>query len=269
MEIYYFSGTGNSLHVSRELKKRFPQSTLIPIISILKNEIIEPNAETIGIVFPIHAFTYPWIIKDFLQKIDLKSTSYVFAIATRICFTKIFSDINKLLANQNKTLDAYFSFEMPQNYIPIFNVYSNEKIIEVKSEMQKKLDLIKHVIAKKEKHQPKDHKGWFILSHVISPLITLFFQKIRFPDMAKSFYADSKCKGCGICKEVCLSERIKMKNKRPQWQADIKCTYCFSCLHFCPVHSIQIKKRNTIKKGRNHHPLITVNDIIKQKNNDI
>jgi len=25
-EIYYFSGTGNSLHVARELKRRFPGS---------------------------------------------------------------------------------------------------------------------------------------------------------------------------------------------------------------------------------------------------
>jgi len=128
MEIYYFSGTGNSLQVSRELTKRFPESTLIPIISVLKDEKIEPKAETIGIVFPIHALTFPWPVKELLQKIDLKSTSYVFAIATRVCFVKVFSDMNKILKKQNRFLDAYFSFEMPENYIPIFKVYSNEKI---------------------------------------------------------------------------------------------------------------------------------------------
>lgn len=29
-EIYYFSGTGNTLHVSEELQKRLPDSTCIP-----------------------------------------------------------------------------------------------------------------------------------------------------------------------------------------------------------------------------------------------
>jgi ferredoxin len=268
MEIYYFSGTGNSLQVSRELIKRFPEATLIPIISALKNEKIEPKVETIGIVFPIHALTFPWPVKEFLQKIDLKSTSYIFAIATRVCFIKVFSDMNKILEKQNRSIDAYFSFEMPESYIPIFKCYSNEKILKVESERQKIMDSIENVIEKKDKHQPKDHKGWFILSHIIYPLTTLFFQKLRFPSMERSFYADSKCNGCGICEKVCLSGRIKMVNKRPQWQADIKCTYCFACLHFCPVHSIQIKNRNTIKKGRYHNPSITANDIIKQKSND-
>jgi flavodoxin len=33
--IYYFSGTGNSLHVARELQQRLPESRLIPIVRLL------------------------------------------------------------------------------------------------------------------------------------------------------------------------------------------------------------------------------------------
>ncbi len=29
IEIYYFSGTGNSLHIAREIQKRIPDTTLI------------------------------------------------------------------------------------------------------------------------------------------------------------------------------------------------------------------------------------------------
>ena len=53
-EIYYFSGTGNSLHVARELQKRIPETNLIPIVSLLNNNVIETNGETVGFVFPIH-----------------------------------------------------------------------------------------------------------------------------------------------------------------------------------------------------------------------
>ncbi|HQE93577.1 MAG TPA: hypothetical protein PLH19_12095 [Anaerolineae bacterium] len=42
-QIYYFSGTGNSLHVARELEKRLPETSLVPIISVLKDEHIAEN----------------------------------------------------------------------------------------------------------------------------------------------------------------------------------------------------------------------------------
>ena len=34
-EIYCFSGTGNSLHVARQLQKRLPAAKLIPILSLV------------------------------------------------------------------------------------------------------------------------------------------------------------------------------------------------------------------------------------------
>lgn len=63
-EIYYFSGTGNSLYVARELQKRIPDSTLVPIAALLnacskvkvgedeRDKKIETTADTIGFVFP-------------------------------------------------------------------------------------------------------------------------------------------------------------------------------------------------------------------------
>jgi hypothetical protein len=38
MELYYFSGTGNSLHVARELAARFPGASLVPIIGVLEDK---------------------------------------------------------------------------------------------------------------------------------------------------------------------------------------------------------------------------------------
>ena len=34
--IYYFSGTGNSLYVARELKRRLPEARLQSILSVIK-----------------------------------------------------------------------------------------------------------------------------------------------------------------------------------------------------------------------------------------
>jgi hypothetical protein len=39
-DIYTFSGTGNSLHVARELQGRLTNSNLVPIVRLLRQETI-------------------------------------------------------------------------------------------------------------------------------------------------------------------------------------------------------------------------------------
>ena len=76
-EIYYFSGTGNSLHAARELRKRIPETELIPIVSLLDRNIIKTNADTVGFIFPIHLAMAPAPVIEFVKKMDLKSAEYI------------------------------------------------------------------------------------------------------------------------------------------------------------------------------------------------
>lgn len=108
-EIYYFSGTGNSLHVAEELQKKISDSKLIPIVSLLRNDIIETHGETVGFVFPLHGMTVPIPVKKFVEKVNLKSSQYNFAIVTRggtKCFA--FNKIDKILKKKGRCLDSYF-----------------------------------------------------------------------------------------------------------------------------------------------------------------
>lgn len=265
IQIYYLSGTGNSLHVARELKRRLPETILVPIISVLKDDKIEATAETVGLVFPIHNLTTPILVKRFLQRVDMRSARYIFAVATRLCSDKVFLNIDKILGKQGKSLDAYFSVEMPCTYIPIFTLPSQGTIAKMEAELQKRLDGIQAIVASKQSNREKDDLLVFLLGRILYPLITAFMCKVRFPDMARSFYADSRCTGCGLCEKVCLSGRIKMKDDKPAWMESIDCVYCFACLHYCPVAAIQIRGRKTITKGRYHHPEVKAADIAGQK----
>ena len=83
-EIYYFSGTGNSLSVAKELQKRLTDSNLIPIIKLLNESKIQANGNIIGVVFPVHALTVPVAVRMFLRKLDLSSAEYIFIVATRM-----------------------------------------------------------------------------------------------------------------------------------------------------------------------------------------
>ena len=115
-EIYYFSGTGNSLHVARELQKRIPETNLIPMVSLLNKDVIETNGETVGFVFPIHFSAIPVPVKQFIKKLDLRSAKYVFATATRIGTPhSAFVDIEKMLKKKGRSLDSHFTLNMASN----------------------------------------------------------------------------------------------------------------------------------------------------------
>jgi ferredoxin len=265
-EIYYFSGTGNSLHVARELQERIEGAKLIPIVSLLNREVIETNAETIGFVFPIYMTAIPIPVKNFIKKLDLKSAKYIFAVATRIGTThSAFISIDKILKRKGKKLNAYFSLNMPSND-PKFNykVPTAEEIVKLEGVVHERLDTIQSIIKNKENSRGKDIN---CTSRV--PFIRLLSLLVTLTDKSKdNLYCDSKCNGCGICEKVCPSHKVKMAGEKPEWQDNIKCYHCAACLNYCPMQAAQIKSY-TEKNGRYSHPYATADDIAMQKNDAV
>lgn len=80
-EIYYFSGTGNSFTVARDIAKKI-HGKLIPIASHIEKESITTQADIIGIVFPVYYNDIPTIIRKFAEKLDDISGKYIFAVCT-------------------------------------------------------------------------------------------------------------------------------------------------------------------------------------------
>ena len=74
MEIFYFSGTGNSLHVARELGRRFPGAILIPIMTALRMEPVETRAEVAEMVetYQIPRSNGGFIAKHYPQPWDIQ-----------------------------------------------------------------------------------------------------------------------------------------------------------------------------------------------------
>ncbi len=80
-EIYYFSGTGNSLAVARDIARK-TNGKLIPIPSIMDKERIKTDADVIGIVFPVYYEPYggvPLIVRRFVRKLEGIGSKYIFA----------------------------------------------------------------------------------------------------------------------------------------------------------------------------------------------
>lgn len=269
-EIYYFSGTGNSLHAARELRKRITETELIPIVSLLDRNIIKTNADTVGFIFPIHLAMAPAPVIEFVKKMDLKSAEYIFAVATRAGSQhRAFIDLENILKKKGKTLDSFFSLNMPSND-PKFEGWkpaTQEEIRKLESDIQNKLDSIQEIILKKEKIHEEDTE--FITPMPAFPILSIFLPFLsRFYNV--EFYADSKCIRCGTCEKVCLSRKVKMIDEKPVWQKDVQCFFCHACLNYCPQHAVQIKSTRLLKSfteenERYSHPYATIDDIAGEK----
>ncbi len=278
-EIYYFSGSGNSLHVARGLQKRLPEAELIPIVSLLNQNVIEAEADTIGIVFPLQGPTFPNPVKTFLQKVDLKSADYIFAVATRGGTTcRIRKEIDKILKKKEKRLSSHFVMTVFNNDPKLksddskhsFHMLSEIELSQKTEEIESKLDLIKDIIINKEISHKKDTEYSVKMGFILEHLILLALKTQEHKSIKDYFYTDSKCTGCGLCERVCLSKKIVMKNGKPDWQDSKLCYMCYACLNFCPRESVQINdkwfmKSFTTTHGRYSHPYASATDIERQK----
>jgi NAD-dependent dihydropyrimidine dehydrogenase PreA subunit len=281
-EIYFFSGTGNSLHVAKELQKRLPGSKLIPILRLVNQESVAANGETVGFVFPHYASTLPSVVHTFVEKLDLGLAKYLFAIATRGgTGTMAFIEIDEILKKKGQRLDSFFVFTMPCSSDPLVKGYASrmteERIHSLESEMLARLDSIQRTIVNQEINRQEDTgaatppPAFLIpllpLIDAASPLLITLGKRA---ETSFNFYHDAKCTGCGVCENICLADKVQMVSGRPVWQEAVKCHGCFACLNFCPEESIQVKskwylKSYTDQNGRYHHPEITAKEIAGQK----
>jgi ferredoxin len=277
-ELYWFSGTGNTLHVARGLQERLAGATLVPIVGQLRRETIRVGSDAVGIVFPLHGMTLPVPVRMLLERLDPGASRYLFAVATRggtIC--RAFEKADRILARKERRLDARFLVTMPSND-PKLAVYvqpSPESFAVLDEALPGRLDRIAAAIRQRAPADEEDHEG---VSFGLSPIGNRLMEGLVLFAMAlvsrigvnNYFYSDQKCNGCGTCQKVCLSGKVRLVDKRPTWQRNVKCYFCYSCLNYCPQEAVQIKskwymKSFTTSKGRYPHPYASASEVAEQK----
>ncbi len=272
VDIYYFSGAGNSLHGARELQKRLPEAKLIPIVSLLNRDTIETKAETVGFVFPLHVLTIPVPVQEFFRRLALGPAGYIFAIATRGGTPGLAMD--RVLKSRGRGFDTRFFLNMPYNdpNKKGFRPATPEEIAELESEVQARLDQVQKIIQRKEGSLEKDSPPWPVNPFVrlVAPLALAIGERLG---LDLSFYSDANCSGCGICEEVCLSRKIRMAEEKPVWLEDVRCYRCFACINYWPVQAVQLAstrymKSSTAGQGRYNNPGASVKDIAAQRSHN-
>jgi ferredoxin/flavodoxin len=258
-ELYYFSGTGNSLVVARDIAKKI-NGKLISIPSVMDRESIRIDADVVGIVFPAYYMKMPRIVERFISKLTNLQDKYIFAIVTvgGIAGTILYQ-LSQAIKGRGGSLAAGFVVRMPANYIhdadapPLF--------------LQKRM--FRNWNGRADKIANTIRSGKSGRMDNSNPVMTLLFSRYidnkylrgeLDPDIDKNFWSDSKCNGCEICSKICPVRNIEIVNDRPIWQHH--CEKCLACIQWCPQQAIQFKNV-TMKRKRYHHPDVKITDVLK------
>ncbi len=256
--IYYFSGTGNSLDTARQLAQRLGDTQVVPIVRYSGKFRVVPETETFGLVFPLYYFGLPLLVKEFVKSLEFHKDQYMFTVVTKGGSQGIAIDqLNDILSKRLKRLSAGFYLNMPGNYIPMYEVASQERQEKVFENARQRLDEMAETISSKKPVIERKNFAFKLFAPVV---YNSWAKGANKADQA--FVADDNCDSCGLCRDVCPVSNIRMAEGRPRWQN--RCQECLACIHFCPRQAIQVGNK-TINRGRYHHPRITARDIMEQK----
>jgi len=252
-EIFYFTGTGNSLHISKELAKNLGDAELISISKIAKTEKVCSDADTLGIVFPIYCWNLPNIVKDFIRKLHASKDTYIYAVCNcGASFGGALQLTNDLLKKNGNELSSAFNVIMPDNSIAFPT--EQEKIPEFLGAMPKKVSEIADVVIKRRK---SDIEGKMFSSIVVGNTMGFICRKVLGFDNMK--VDKSRCSGCGLCVKVCPVDNIIIENSIPKW--DKRCEMCFACIHYCPKQSISYKRQKSLENYQYIYPEVSIDEI--------
>jgi len=252
MTILYFTATGNSLYVAKELGR----AELISIPRAIKENKRVFSDEKIGVVCPIYGWNPMPYVVDFLRTAEFR-TDYLFAILTYGAFS---GNAERSLWNLGRRMGKSFDYinkvVMPDNYLPLFSM-----------EAQKKTEMTKHIEERVARIR-NDISSGVIREPGVSaaaPVSYLLSKARAFntgKGVAATYTVSDQCVSCGTCAAVCPMGNIRIQDARPVFSD--RCASCLACIQNCPVKAIHMSGERSGARFRNSH--ITVEEI-KAANN--
>ena len=253
--VFYFTATGNSLFVARQLS-----DSPISIPQVLKKQELVYEADEIGIVCPDYAGAIPKIVQEFVAKATLKAP-YIFTIITYgnspVNVAEWWDEYCKGKSVVNNYVQPIL---MVDNYLPVFDM--NEQI-KIDKHVDESLAKILEDIGEHKNQIAAAEMGRFnkdILKRMQDQHFSMTAERLL--ELKKD-----RCIECMTCQKVCPHKNFSLSDGGLQFAGD--CEYCLACVHNCPQKALTLKsqwpgapgERNP--EARYRHPDISLGDIIR------
>lgn len=247
--LFYFTGTGNSLYIAKQI-----EANPVSIPQIIHHSDLNFSADQIGIVAPIYGHEMPLMVKEFLRKAKF-DTDYFYIILTYGNRHGGAAELAYQLCTEFGIQPKYINvIMMVDNWLPSFDMNEQvkldkkieEHLANIISDIQKNRELISPVTD-------TDRAAHFQFLEGMKSLPTDVWQHL--------FRVTDACIGCGLCTKVCPSSSIHVDNGKAVYIPG-NCQTCLACVHLCPQKAIQLNISEKNPNARYRNPNVTVNEII-------
>ncbi len=252
--IYYFTGTGNSLWTAKTLGETIKQ----PIKNIIKyrnEKAVICEDSIIGFAFPTYMGDLPWIVKEFLLKLQAKPDFYAFVIMTSNHGESgsSFKSLDQALSLSGGKLSAAFDLQMPGNCLISSEAENAERLRKAPGQIQKICGEIERRVVNYTSDGSKPPENFVTGSYFYGE------HSIKRLTLMKNFLITKECNGCGVCASVCPMNNIGIKDGRAVHGHD--CAACYACLHWCPKNATLPNVPALKHRPQYHHPEVRLQDI--------
>ena len=250
--VFYFTGTGNSLYVAKQLDQE-----LYSIPQVIHEKELIFRSDAIGIVCPIYGHEVPPMVKDFLERATFQ-TEYLYLVLT---YGKLHGGAAELteamLETFGKKADYINTILMVDNFLPAFDMEEQVRMAPEKK-IEEQIAAVKADIeARKRWHQPATEADRQLHRDYLAGVAQVP------QEVFSHFYTVTEgCIGCGICTRVCPAGCIHLEDQRAVH--DLKnCQMCMACIHHCPQNAIRMALPEKNPSARFHNENIRLTEIVE------
>jgi len=251
--LIYFSGTGNSLAVTRLLAKKIAQTTIVSVKDMLKRSSYSIDTEVCGIVFPVYCQDAPEMVKRLTRFLEIPEKTHLFALATHngdVGYSHY--SLDGIFKKKGRRLVAGYAVLMPGN--------SNSEAEQIRR-LRASASLVDGIADSIIRKEILPFEGSVPLKKHIKGMRNMFRYKVLYR-LTRKFWATKDCDHCGLCARICPEMNIRVDPTSIIWGK--RCQMCQACLHWCPRRAVQ-NGPQTIDRRRYHHPDIIIEDMISPR----
>ena len=234
--ILYFSATGNTEFIAKELAKRLDDECINLLDRVKTNDHTPLHSERPYIICaPVYVCEMPLFMSKYLKKQTFTGSKDVYFIFTSGGYTGISGVLAKsIFQKKGMNYHGHAEFKMPRNYVANdhYPMQPKEEVETRIKDAYYQLGSVVSAIRSGGKLTARHVYLWEVL-------VTVPFTPVwcKYKLTAKDFYIKDSCIGCGKCAKLCPLNNIKLVDKKPVWSD--QCTHCMACIGNCPVGAIE------------------------------
>ncbi len=234
--VLYFSATGNTEFIAKEIARRLDDECLNLIERIKKDDHTELSSDKPFVICtPVYVCELPRFLRKYLNQQVFLGSRDIYFIFTSGGYAGISGPMAKKIVRKKKmNYLGHAEFTMPRNYVAsdMYDMLGEE---EITNRIRTAYGKIPEVVSCIKNRQMLKARHVFFFEKVITVPFNPVWTKIKQP--AKDFFANESCIGCGKCVSLCPLNNIELKDKKPVWKNP--CAHCMACIGNCPVEAIE------------------------------